>query len=81
MRTSRQPPIIQITTLQKQLENVKCFNYLESMITNDARCTIRIKSWIVKAKTAFNKKTFLTSKLDLNLRKNTSEYYTWSTAL
>jgi len=51
------------------------------MITNDARCTRRIKSWIVSAKAAFNKKTFLTSKLDLNLRKNTSECYTWSTAL
>ena len=56
---------------QKQLENVEYFNYLGSMITNDARCTREIKSRIAMAKAAFNnKKTLFTSKLDLNLRKN-----------
>jgi hypothetical protein len=57
---------------QKQVENVEYFIYLGSTITNDARCTNGIKSRIVTAKAAFTKKTFLTSKLDLNLRKNTS---------
>jgi hypothetical protein len=39
------------------------------MITNDARCTREIKSRIVMAKAAFNKKkTLFTSKLDLNLK-------------
>jgi hypothetical protein len=37
MRISRQPSIIRIMTDQKQSENVKCFKYLGSMITNDAR--------------------------------------------
>jgi len=28
------------------MENLEYFNYLVSMITNDARCTCEIKSWI-----------------------------------
>ena len=55
---------------QKQLENVECFKYLGSILTNYGRCTREIKSRIVMAKAAFNKKTLFTSKLDLNLRKN-----------
>jgi hypothetical protein len=39
---------------KKQLENVEYFNYLGSMITNDARCKCEIKSRIAMAKTAFN---------------------------
>jgi hypothetical protein len=39
MRISRQPSPIQIMINQKQLENVEYFNYLGSMITNDASCT------------------------------------------
>ena len=35
---------------QKQLENVECFNYLGSMLTNDGRCTREIKSRIAMAK-------------------------------
>jgi hypothetical protein len=72
MRSSRQPSQVQIMTDQKQLKNVEHFNYLGSVIT-DIRCTREIKSRIVMAKTAFNrKKTLFTSKLDLNLRKNIS---------
>ena len=70
MRISRQPSPVTITVDQKQLENVKCFKYLGSMLTDDGRCTCEIKSRIVMAKAAFNKKKNLfTSKLDLNLRK------------
>jgi hypothetical protein len=65
MRISRQPSPMKITIDQKQLENVEYFNYLGSMITNDARCTREIKPRIVMAKAAFNKKTLFTSKLDL----------------
>ena len=36
--------------VQKQLENVEFFNYLGSMITNDARFTREIKYRIVMAK-------------------------------
>jgi hypothetical protein len=68
---------------QKQLENVEYFNYLGSMITNDARwCTCKIKSRIAMAKAAFNKKKNLfTSKLDLNLRNKLVKCYIWSIAL
>jgi hypothetical protein len=38
-KISRQPPLIQTTIQQKQLENVEYFNYFGSMITKDARCT------------------------------------------
>ena len=41
---------------QKQLENVECFKYLGSMLTNDGRCTHEIKSRVVMAKAAFSKK-------------------------
>ena len=44
---------------QKQLENVECFKYLGSVLTNDGRCTCEIKSRIDMAKAAFNKKKTL----------------------
>jgi len=43
MRISREPSPIQIMTDQKQLKNVEYFNYLGSMITNNASCTKEIK--------------------------------------
>jgi predicted RNA-binding protein len=82
MRNSRQPSPIQIMTDQKQPENVEYFNYLGSMITNDARCTLEIKSKISMTKAAFNKKTTpFTSKLDLRLRQKLVKCYIWSIAL
>jgi len=67
---------------QKELENVECFKYLGSILTNDGRCTCEIKSRITMAKAAFNKKkNLLTSKLDLNLRKKLVKCYIWSMAL
>jgi len=67
---------------QKQMENVECFKYLGSMLTNDGRCTREIKSRIAMAKAAFSKKKVLfTSKLDLNLRKKLIKCYIWSMAL
>jgi hypothetical protein len=76
MRISRQPSPMKIMIDQKQLENVEYFNYLGSMITNDARCTCEIKSRIAMAKAAFNKKkTLFTSKLTLNLRKKLVKCY------
>ena len=76
------PSLITITIDQKQLENVKFFKYLDSMLTEDGRCTREIKSRIVMVKAAFNKKKNpFTSKLDLNLRKRLVRCYVWSTAL
>jgi hypothetical protein len=66
---------------EKQLENVEYLNYFDSMMTNDARCTREIKCSIAMAKTAFNKKTVFTSKLDLNLRKKLVKCYIWSITL
>ena len=61
---------------QKQLQNAKCFKYLGSILTDDGRCTCEIKSRIVMAKAAFNKKkkkTLFTSKLDLKIEEETSK--------
>ena len=79
MRISRQPSSVTITIDQKQLENVKCFKYLGSMLTDDGRCTCEIKSRFAMAKAAFNKKkkNLFTSKLDINLRKKLVKCYTW----
>jgi len=58
------------------------FKCLGSTITNDARCTHEIKSTISMANETFNKKkTLLTSRLDLNLRKKLVNCYVWSIAL
>ena len=82
MRISRQPSPITITIDQKQLESVKCFKYLGSMLTEDGRCTCEIKSRVAMVKAAFNKKKNLfTSKLGLNLRKRLVRCYAWSIAL
>ena len=71
MRISRQPSAVTIMIDQKQLQNVECFKYLGSVLTNYGRCTREIKSRIDMAKVAFNmKKTLFTGTLDLNLRKN-----------
>jgi len=62
---------------QKQLENVECFKYLGSKLTNDGRRMCEIKSRIAMAKAAFNKKkeALFTRKLDLNLRKKLVKCY------
>jgi hypothetical protein len=54
--------------------------YFGSLITNDARCTLEIKSRFAKAKIAFKKDSF-TIRLDLNLRKKLVKCYIWSIAL
>jgi hypothetical protein len=51
---------------------VDYFNYLGSIITNDARYTREIKSRTAMAKAASNRKKALhTRKLDLNLNEET----------
>ena len=83
MRISRQPSPVTITIDQSQLENMKCFKYLGSMLTDDEMCTCEIKSRIAMAKAAFNKKkkNLFTSKLDLNLRKKLVKCYVWTMTL
>ena len=68
--------------LKKQLENVKCFKYLGSMLTDDGRCICEMKSRIALAKALFNKNLYLfTTKLDINLTKKLVKCYVWSMAL
>jgi len=43
MRISRKPFSVKIRIDQKQLKNVESFKYLDSMLTNDGRCTCEIK--------------------------------------
>jgi len=58
------------------MENVECFKYLGSVLTNDRRCMCEIKSRIAVGKAAFNKKkTLFTSTFDLNLRKKLVKCY------
>ena len=73
-KTPLQPSPVTIMIDQKQLENVRCFKYLGSILTNYGRCTCEIKSRIAMAKAAFNKKnTLFTSKLDLKFEEETSK--------
>jgi hypothetical protein len=66
----------------KQLGNVESFKYLDSIVTNDGRCTCEIKYRIPMAKAAFNKKSpFFASTLDLELMKKVVKCYIWSKAL
>jgi hypothetical protein len=66
MRISRETFPLEIMVDKKQLQNVGYFNYLGSMITNDARCTREIESMIAIVRVALNKnKTLYTSRLDL----------------
>jgi hypothetical protein len=82
MRVSRVPTSLHIVIDQKQLEKVEYCNCLGSVITNDARCTLELKSEIFVAKAAFNKKKILfTGKLHLNLRQEPLKCYVWSVAL
>ena len=50
---------LQIMVDQKQLENVKYFNYVGSVITNDASCTREIKSgWPWQKQRPIGRKVF-----------------------
>jgi hypothetical protein len=65
-----------------ELENVKSYKNLGSMLTNYRRGTYEIKSRIAMPKAAFNKERVLfTSKMDLELRKKLVKRYIWSSAL
>ena len=47
-RISRQPSPVTITIEQKQMENVKCFKYLGSMLTKDEGVLVKLNpelSW------------------------------------
>ena len=78
MRMSRKPSPVQIVIDKKQMGNVEFFNYFDSMITNDARCTREIKSRIAVANQCSTGRRLFTSKLDLNVSKKLVNCYIWS---
>ena len=81
-KISPSPSPLQIVIDQKQLENVKHFNYLGSMIANETRCVRETKSRNAMEKAELNrKKALLTSKRDLHLRKKLVKCYMWNTSL
>jgi len=67
--------------ISKGLKNVECFNYVDSMITDVARCTREIKSRIAMAKAEFKEKSVFFGNLFLDLRKKTMKSYGRSTAV
>ena len=73
MRISRQPSPATITVDQKQLENVKCFKYLGSMLTEDGRCTCEIKSRIAMAKLHLTRRRIFYQQIGLKFEEETSE--------
>jgi hypothetical protein len=82
MKISRQPSSIPIMIDEKPLENVGYLNYLGSMIMDYARITRDVKSRIGTTKSAFSKKkTLVSSKLYLHLRKKLIKCCIWSIAL
>ena len=56
---------------QKQPEDVEYFNYLDSMITDDARCTLEIKCRSAMAQADFNKKKTFHQQTGLTLTEET----------
>ena len=56
MRISRKPSAVIIMIDQKHLENVECFKYVGSMLTDGGRCTGEIKCRIAMAKAALTRR-------------------------
>ena len=54
------------------------FNYFGALIANDARYTREMQSRTVTAKVAFNKRSLVTSKLDLVFGKKLVNYCIWN---
>ena len=74
MRISRQPSAVTIMLDQKHLENVECFKYLGSMLTDGGRCTGEIKCRFAMAKAAFNmKKTLFNWHIGLKFEEEISK--------
>jgi hypothetical protein len=72
LRIPRQPTQLLIKIDKEPVECTEQFNYMGSMITNDARCAREIKARIAMAKAAFNKKT-LHQQIRLSAKEETNE--------
>ena len=75
-------PEVKIKVNNRELKEADQFKYLGSVLTRDSYCTREIKMRIVTNKEAFNRKiSLLTSKLNIELRKELIRCYVWSIAL
>ena len=57
---------------QKQMENVECFKYLGSMLTNDGRCTCEIKSRIAMKKNCIQQEDSFYQQTGLKFEEETN---------
>ena len=72
---------IKVTLNGKQLQQVKEFRYLGSVITRNAKCHEDIKKRIAIAKAAFNKRReIFTKSIGINTRKRIMKCLVWSVA-
>lgn len=70
--------VVDITIDGQRIEQVKCFKYLGSNITDDGRSTVDVKCRIAMAKEAFNKrKELLTKGLSKRLKKRMVKILIW----
>ena len=73
---------LQIKLNNRQLKEVDHFRYLRSVLKRDGYCIREIKMRIVIAKVTFNRKmSLLTSKLNIELKKNLVTCYVWRIVL
>jgi hypothetical protein len=74
---------INIQTGNQLHEQVEHFKYLGSLINQDGRCVMEIRSRIAQAKSVFmNKKNLLCSNnMSIRVRKRFIKVYVWSVAL
>jgi len=74
------PSPLLMTIDQTQPENVKYFNCLASMITNDAKVRVTLNAGFPWQKQHWTRFFFFTSKSDLNSRNKLVKCYIWSIA-
>jgi hypothetical protein len=74
---------INIQTGNKPLEKVEHYKYLGSIINQDRRCIIKIRSRIAQAKSAFmkKKKFHCSNNMSIKRRKLFIKVYVWIVAL
>jgi len=74
--------VVNITVDGKRIEQVKSFKYLGSIITEDGRSDVDVKSRIAMAKDAFNqRKDLLTRGLSRTLKKRMVKVLVWPVVL
>ena len=74
--------LVKIKIDDQEIEQVSNFKYLGSLISEDGRCLVDVKTRIALAKDAFNKrKEFLTGGLSGTLKKRMVKVLVWPVAL